>query len=359
MDSDKDLLEAAKEAKEDFYTLLGVEFEASESDIKRAYRKTSLKYHPDKHPGRLDVVEKFHLLAIARDVLLDPQAKAAYDAVRLRRKERELQNQLLDGRRRAMKEDLEKREGAFKRKRDEDVTAEEKLEMEIRRLAEDGKRRRREREEQLNREKQEEEASFMEDTLETEAQSKPTGQVPELDRTIRVRWSREGAGADWDKEKLSEMFSKFGHIDSMVVAKDKKIKVTGEKHRKAIGMVFIVYTSIVAAHAAVGDGKDAFPGVDSVTWASKEPDIKSPIAADFSAPSTPSSTPNKSFRASFTGGLSKGPGSMNGKPSFSFSPQPQSPSLQEITMMRLKQAEKKRLEEQIRQKEVAEEETKA
>lgn len=258
-----------------------------------------------------------------------------------------------------MKEDLEKRETSFKRKRDEDITAEEKLEMEIRRLAEDGKRRRREREEQLNREKQEEEASFMEDSPEAEAPQKPAGQVPELDRTVRVRWPREGEGAEWDKEKLSEMFSKFGHIDSMVVAKDKKIRVSGEKHRKALGLVFIIYTSIVSAHSAVEDGKETFPNVESVSWASKEPDIKSPTAADFSAPSTPSSTPNKSFRASFTGGLSKGPGSINGKPSFSFSPGPQSPSLQEITMMRLKQAEKKRLEEQIRQKEAAEEESKA
>lgn len=66
MPEDKELLERAKSSQEDFYELLGVEFESSEADIKRAYRKTSLKYHPDKHPGNLEVVEKFHLLAIAR-----------------------------------------------------------------------------------------------------------------------------------------------------------------------------------------------------------------------------------------------------------------------------------------------------
>ena len=121
-----------------------------------------------------------------------------------------------------------------------------------------------------------------------------------------------------------------------------------------MAMAFIVYTSIVGAHAAVSDGEQAFPSLESVSWASKEPDVKSPLTGEFSAPSTPRSTPNKSFRASFTGGLSQGRGGLNGTPSFSFSPQ--TPSLEEVTMMRLKQAEKRRLEEQIRQKEAAEEE---
>ena len=353
MDPEKDLIDAAKEAKHDFYEILGVEFESSESDIKRAYRKTSLKYHPDKHPGNLEVVEKFHLLAIARDVLLDPKAKAAYDAVRLKRKERELQNQLLDGKRRKLKEDLERREGAFKRKREEGISEEERLEMEIRRLAEDGKRRRKEREEKLQKQKEEEDASFMEEVEKPEDNVKASGQVPEIDRTVRVRWVREGESEAWDKTKISDMFSRFGDIDSVVAAKDKRLRFPGEKHKKTVAMVFLVYKSIVAAHAAVSDGKEMFHSLESVSWASKEPEVKSPLATEFSAPSTPISTPNKSFRASFTGGLNKGPGGLNGTPSFSFSPQ--SPSLEEVTMMRLKQAEKKRLEEQIRKQEAAEE----
>ncbi|KAF2200360.1 DnaJ-domain-containing protein [Delitschia confertaspora ATCC 74209] len=356
MDPEKDLLEAAKDAKEDFYELLGVQFESSEAEIKRAYRMTSLKYHPDKHPGKLDVVEKFHLLAIARDVLLDPKAKAAYDAVRLRRKERELQNQMLDGRRRQMKEDLERREGAFKRKREEDLSAEQRLQKEVERLAEDGKRRRKEREERLSKElqKEEEEASFMEDPPEVDAKPKQSGGVSEFDRTVKVRWLRQGEQATWGKDKITDMFSRFGDIDSIVIGKDKKIRLEGEKHRKAVAMVFIIYASIVAAHAAVEDGKQIYPSLESVVWANKEPDIKSPLAEEIpSAPSTPVSTPNKSFRASFTGGLGKGPNGIGGTPSFSFSPK--TPSLEEVTLMRLKQAEKRRLEEQIRMREASEE----
>ncbi|KAF2190089.1 DnaJ-domain-containing protein [Zopfia rhizophila CBS 207.26] len=353
-DSEKDLLEIAKTTSDDFYELLGVQFESIESDITRAYRKTSLKFHPDKNPGNQEAVDKFILCGIAKDILLSPKLKAEYDRNRLRKKERALQNELLDGKRRQMKEDLERREAgaSTKRKRPDDLSEAEKLELKIRQLAEDGKRRRKEREEKLNKEKEEEEALFMEPSPEAETKPKTPGEVAEIDRTIKVRFVREGDASTWEKEKVSNMFSKFGKIDSVVMGKDKKVRLSGEKHRKVIAMVWIVYTSIVDAHKAVADGKGAFPALDSVTWANKEPELKSPMNTDFSAPSTPSSTPNKSFRASFTGGLGKGFGSAPGTPSFSFSPQ--TPSLQEVTMMRLKQAERRRLEEQIRQKEAEE-----
>jgi len=173
----------------------------------------------------------------------------------------------------------------------------------------------------------------------------------------------------WDKDKIASMFSKYGKIDSVVMGKDKKIRPSGEKHRKLIAIVFLVYTRIDHAHAAVMDAKSDFPALDSVTWANGEPDLKSPINTDASAPapaasaapsapSTPVSTPkNKSFRTSFggaPGGMGKGfGGTPLGTPKFSFSPK--TPSLEEVTMMRLKQAEKKRLEEQIRKQEAAEE----
>jgi DnaJ family protein C protein 17 len=121
-------------------------------------------------------------------------------------------------------------------------------------------------------------------------------------------------------------------------------------------MVFIIYTRLDHAHAAVSDGKTDHPGLDSVSWANGEPEIKSPTYAP-SAPTTPISTPNKSFRASFGPGIGKGMSNTPiGTPKFSFSPKtPNVGSLQEVTMIRLKEAEKKRLEEQIRKQEAAEE----
>ncbi|KAF2806391.1 DnaJ-domain-containing protein [Mytilinidion resinicola] len=351
--SSEDLKDHAKTADVDFYELLGVAYETSESDIKRAYRKTSLQYHPDKNPGKLDVIEKFHLLAIARDVLLDPEAKALYDRLRQQKRQRELEHQLLDGKRRQMKEDLEARENGFKRKRNDDFDAEEKLAREIRRLAEDGKRRRMQREEMLSRKKQEgeepEESSIVES--DTAPPPKSPSEVPDENRTVKVCWLREGAGVAIDKTKLAEIFSKFGKTDSVWVRKDKKVRRSdATKHKSVMATGFIVFSSIVAAHAAVEDAKEKNPFLDSVSWWKKPdiPGIQSPPAPKVSAPSTPLSTP-KSFRSSFPGVRPGGAGL--GTPSFSFSPQ--SPSLEEVTMMRLKQAEKRRLEDQIRKQEAA------
>jgi DnaJ family protein C protein 17 len=360
-DNNKDLEEIAKNATEDFYELLGVTFDAEANTIKKAYRKTSIKYHPDKNPDNKDAADRFIYLGWARDILLDERLKGEYDRARTRRREKTLQDDLLDGRRKKMKQDLERRERegkdfaqSLKRKRAEDMSEAEKRAQELQRLAEDGKRRRKEAQERMEKKrKDEDEASFidLEDT-QPQAQVPKPGDTPELDRTVKIRFQREGASLDWDKEKLQTMFAKYGTIDSIVMGKDKKIRPSGDKHRKVIAMVFIIYHRLDHAHAAVSDGRSDFPALDSVSWANGEPEIKSPMDAP-SAPSTPISTPNRAFRTSFGPGVGKGAGTPIGTPKFSFSPK--TPSLQEVTMIRLKEAEKKRLEEQIRKQEAAEE----
>ncbi len=66
-------------AKRDYYEVLGVAKSASADEIKRAYRKLALKYHPDKNPGDKAAEEKFKEAAEAYEVLSDPQKKARYD----------------------------------------------------------------------------------------------------------------------------------------------------------------------------------------------------------------------------------------------------------------------------------------
>ena len=66
-------------AKRDYYEVLGVERSASADEIKKAYRKAALKYHPDKTPGDKEVEEKFKEAAEAYDVLSNPDKKARYD----------------------------------------------------------------------------------------------------------------------------------------------------------------------------------------------------------------------------------------------------------------------------------------
>ncbi len=63
----------------DYYQTLGVDRDASADQIKRAYRKLALKFHPDRNPGDAAAEEKFKQAAEAYEVLSDPEKKSAYD----------------------------------------------------------------------------------------------------------------------------------------------------------------------------------------------------------------------------------------------------------------------------------------
>ena len=66
-------------AKEDFYDLLGVSREVSDAELKKAYRKKAVKYHPDKNPDDAAAEEKFKEISHAYETLKDAQKRAAYD----------------------------------------------------------------------------------------------------------------------------------------------------------------------------------------------------------------------------------------------------------------------------------------
>lgn len=368
-----DLKSHATSSQHDFYGLLDVPPSANESEIRRAYRKTALKYHPDKNAGNPSAIEKFHLLQIAYDVLSDPTVKELYDNAQRAKEEKKARDQAFEGRRKWMKEDLEKREsGAFKRKRDEE-DEEEKFERELRRLAEDGQRRRKEREDALHRERLEEEERLEREKEGIDASSnleKPKGgaEVSELDRTVKVRWVVDDANID--KEKLSSLFSKFGNVEHALLGKEKRLKIDGHKEKQRVATGMIVYTSVVGAHAAVEDWRkqaSEYQVFRTVYWAAnKEPDFlpQSPAPARETGIENGPETPIKPPVRHKIPGLDTAPSTptaANGNgirkvPSFASFNTPKaaaSPSLEELTMIRLKNAEKRRLEEQIRKEDAA------
>ena len=65
--------------KEDYYKILGLNKGASESEIKKAYRKSAIKYHPDKNPGDAKAEEKFKQAAEAYEVLGNKEKRSKYD----------------------------------------------------------------------------------------------------------------------------------------------------------------------------------------------------------------------------------------------------------------------------------------
>ena len=66
-------------AKRDYYEVLGVNRDASEDDVKKAYRKLAMKYHPDRNPDSKEAEDKFKEAKEAYEILSDGQKRAACD----------------------------------------------------------------------------------------------------------------------------------------------------------------------------------------------------------------------------------------------------------------------------------------
>ena len=69
----------AKNQGRDFYKILGVKRNATQAEIKKAYRKLSLKYHPDKNPGDEEALAMFQEINAANEVLADQEKRRKYD----------------------------------------------------------------------------------------------------------------------------------------------------------------------------------------------------------------------------------------------------------------------------------------
>lgn len=289
----------------DFYTLLGLAFETfSASELRRAYRKTALKYHPDKVGKDFDP-DKYELFQAANDILSDPELKAKYDNHRNAKLQKQRANELFEGRRRQMKEDLEARERGeapasgvgVKRGREDEESNE--MAQELRKLAEEGRKRRAARQSMM-----------------AESVSSPAPAARERPNPTPAEIPKEQRPLSQEPQEEDEVERLERRIREAEAAKAKR--KAEKKARKSGIFVPVDSPSVEATGPKLADTETATP--------IKRPNIFKGLKAD-----------DKS----------------SASPKFSFSPSIATPKRNDFaaTMARLKAAEKQRLEDEIRKEE--------
>ena len=244
----------------DYYELLSIPATASEAEIRRAYRKTSLLYHPDKVKPTPETLDKFQLLQTVLNVLTNVEEKRKYDQTREARQRRLAETAALDSRRRQMVEDLEKREAASVNGVKNGIKRTwTDRELEIKRIQEENRKRR--------------EAATAQKAQHAKAQAEVAKTKQEdqssdsIHRSIKVRWIKEGEGLDIDQETLEENFP-AGDVENVVILKDKKRRVEGRDKKVLLGTALIVFTSVAIAKKVVPQGP--WDGIESVDWAANK-----------------------------------------------------------------------------------------
>ena len=204
----------------DLYLLLDISHEASEKDIKKAYRKKALKCHPDKNPDDPNAALLFHQLQEALAVLTDTAARKAYDNVLKARKANELRNRQLDEKRKRLKDQLEARESEaakeVKQKIYDRKSDEEKLAAEIERVMKEGRKELEAEQERLQNLIEKEKKN------KNETSSKSTNFETEASTKLKVRWKsidkKQSSDNLYTVDSLKSIFSKYGDVNVVVIS---------------------------------------------------------------------------------------------------------------------------------------------
>ncbi|XP_065371330.1 dnaJ homolog subfamily C member 17 [Calliphora vicina] len=202
-----------------FYAILGVEIEADETAIRKAYRKKALECHPDKNPDNPKAAELFHELSKALEILTDKAARTAYDNVWKAKKAAELRNKQLDSKRQKLKADLEKREREVQNtlqqtgrtfrtvyKSDEDV-----LQEQIERIRREGSRL-----------LEEEQAMLREQLQKTLVEHMNQQTRNDSTYRLKIKWKAEKKdplNGGYNNENLITYLKKYGDIVALVMSK--------------------------------------------------------------------------------------------------------------------------------------------
>lgn len=206
----------------DLYKLFEVEETATIEQIRKAYRKRALESHPDKNQDNKEAAEKkFVLLGKALEILATGSSKAAYDAVRKARREKAKRDEMLDGKRKKLKDALEEREKWARDKAEKQTeqmkrsNAEERYQKEVDRLRNEGSKLLEEEmnliNEQLRQEKKRSSAQAAEKSDENLSASLPP--------RFKVSWPSKLEAKKIDVDLITHLFSKYGELEAVVLSK--------------------------------------------------------------------------------------------------------------------------------------------
>ncbi|XP_056623305.1 dnaJ homolog subfamily C member 17 [Triplophysa dalaica] len=234
----------------DLYALLGVEYKATEKQIKKAYRQRALSCHPDKNPDNPKAAELFHQLSQALEVLTDAAARAAYDKVQAAKKQAEERNRKLDDKRKKIKLDLETREKRAEAHKTEEVKVTRTLEEEIARLREEGSR------------ELQEQQRLMREQIQRETQ---TGRLNHFDVTpkLKLKWKckkDDASNGGYSQECLQNLFQKYGDVLNILIS------------TKKAGSAVIEFDSVKAADLAFRNESGLTGNPLKITWLEGQPE---------------------------------------------------------------------------------------
>ena len=249
----------------DYYDFLSIEATATNAEIQRAYRRTNLKYHPDKFKPTAEVtVEqaavKLDLLQKIVGILKNPATRAKYDSLREARRQNDVAREKMESNRRRLAEELINREAmaaplvnSLKRKHDEHEKAVQDIRAESLGLKEAMQHRLRK------------EAAQRREAVEAQTKQDTSSEPDAKHRSVKITWIREGKGLVIDEDRLREKCEVFGRVDSLGVVTDRKRRVAGRKEKAVFGTGLVVFESVSAAQEAVRSA--SWDGIESITWA--------------------------------------------------------------------------------------------
>ncbi|KAK0221871.1 DnaJ domain-containing protein [Armillaria fumosa] len=331
------------EAEVNPYELLNVELEADEKTIRTAYRQRSLKVHPDRNPNNPDAARKFHELNQAYELLLDPLRRLALDA-KLRVKAAKAERfKSFDTKRKAFVEELEERERAFKKARMDKQKSEADQWQANEKIKDEGRRLREEKEKELRQREM--------NAKKVDVEDEPPSIQPN-DTTVRVKFSLSAHPDLTTPEALAAVFAPFGPTDTETIVLSLKASKKAPSKPPKYGTALVPFKRIGDAFAAVcASGREdrGLKGID-ITWVGgKEPEILGWLKKTGKLSAQPSNPePHISTSSTFSSFPETLPEAI---PEVAVSPDIDYESLM---LMRMRQAERERLEREILEREANE-----